>query len=76
MTYNGEEIGMTDTYVSWERTVDPVGCLAGKAEYEVKSRDPSRTPFQWNNSVAAGKFTTSTPMMRGSNDHFWVSSLY
>ena len=58
MTYNGEEIGMTDTYISWERTVDPLGCLAGKAEYELKSRDPYRTPFQWNNSVAAGKFTT------------------
>ena len=58
MTYYGEEIGMTERYISWEDTVDPQGCLAGKANYLSISRDPVRTPFQWNNSVSAGKFPT------------------
>ena len=58
MTYYGEEIGMTDAYISWEETVDPEGCRAGKANYQSTSRDPERTPFQWDNSVAAGKFPT------------------
>ena len=58
VTYYGEEIGMTDAYISWKDTVDPEGCRAGKANYLSSSRDPERTPFQWNDSVAAGKFST------------------
>ncbi|XP_053659061.1 maltase A3-like [Anopheles marshallii] len=59
VTYQGEEIGMTDGYVSWEDTVDPAACNAGKDLYEEKSRDPCRTPFQWDNTTMAG-FTTGT----------------
>ncbi|KOX76229.1 Alpha-glucosidase, partial [Melipona quadrifasciata] len=63
VTYYGEEIGMTDEYISWKDTVDPQGCRAGKAHYLTSSRDPERTPFQWNNSVAAGF---------SSNPHTWL----
>ncbi|XP_053985159.1 alpha-glucosidase-like [Hylaeus volcanicus] len=54
VTYNGEEIGMNDTHISWEDTQDPQGCNAGKEGYEKSSRDPARTPFQWDNTTSAG----------------------
>ncbi|XP_076628859.1 alpha-glucosidase-like [Colletes latitarsis] len=59
VTYNGEEIGMEDTWISWEETKDPQGCNAGKERYETNSRDPARTPFQWDNTVSAGFSTNS-----------------
>ncbi|KAK1128208.1 hypothetical protein K0M31_002679 [Melipona bicolor] len=63
VTFNGEEIGMTEQYISWEDTVDPLGCTASKATYQSISRDPARTPFQWDDSVSAG-FST--------NSHTWL----
>jgi alpha-glucosidase len=54
VTYYGEEIGMVDTWISWEDTVDPAGCNMGEDRYEAFSRDPARTPFQWDNSKNAG----------------------
>jgi len=56
VTYNGEEIGMEDTWISWEDTKDPQGCIAGKEGYEKASRDPARTPFQWDNTISAGRY--------------------
>jgi len=54
VTYNGEEIGMEDTWISWEDTKDPQGCNAGRDGFEKASRDPARTPFQWDNTTSAG----------------------
>lgn len=55
VTYYGEEIGMTDkSDISWEDTQDPQGCNAGRDKYASRSRDPCRTPFQWNDEVNAG----------------------
>ncbi|CAB3382429.1 Hypothetical predicted protein [Cloeon dipterum] len=54
ITYNGEEINMEDTWISWADTVDPQGCQAGPEFYEKFSRDPVRTPYQWDDSVYAG----------------------
>lgn len=54
ITYNGEEIGMTDVWISWEETVDPQACNSFEEGYEYRSRDPVRTPFQWNDSHKAG----------------------
>lgn len=56
VTYNGDEIGMSDTWISWEQTQDPQGCMAGLLNYNTASRDPARTPFQWDDSVSAGEF--------------------
>lgn len=56
VTYNGEEIGMENTWISWEDTVDPQGCNAGIEKYETASRDPERTPFQWDSTTSAGKY--------------------
>ncbi|XP_065339898.1 maltase A1-like [Cloeon dipterum] len=58
ITYNGEEINMEDTWISWADTVDPQGCQAGPEFYEKFTRDPVRTPYQWDDSAYAG-FTTA-----------------
>ncbi|XP_012283007.1 maltase 2 [Orussus abietinus] len=59
VVYNGDEIGMEDTDVSWEDTVDPSGLSAGPIQYKIKSRDPERTPFQWDDTKDAGFSTAS-----------------
>ncbi|KAK3857931.1 hypothetical protein Pcinc_035849 [Petrolisthes cinctipes] len=58
VTYYGEEIGMLDTFISWEDTQDPQGCHWGPDHYQEHSRDPARTPMQWDESKFAG-FTTA-----------------
>ncbi|XP_053594543.1 alpha-glucosidase-like [Microplitis demolitor] len=52
--YNGDEIGMIDRPMSWNETIDPAGCNAGPSRYNLTSRDPARTPFQWDSSINAG----------------------
>lgn len=54
VTYYGEEIGMLDAFISWNDTVDPSGCNAGQEHYMESSRDPERTPMQWNDGHMAG----------------------
>ncbi|XP_014099583.2 maltase A1 [Bactrocera oleae] len=54
VTYNGEELAMTDGKVTWEQTVDPQGCNANPNNYENYSRDPCRTPYQWDATKNAG----------------------
>lgn len=54
ITYYGEEIGMADTFLTWEQTVDPAGRNTDPERYEQFSRDPSRTPMQWTNGTSAG----------------------
>uniref|UniRef100_A0A7V3RDT8 Alpha-amylase n=1 Tax=Mesoaciditoga lauensis TaxID=1495039 RepID=A0A7V3RDT8_9BACT len=56
--YYGEEIGMEDTVIPYERVMDPWG----KALWPKKGRDPSRTPMQWNYSKYAG-FSTVEPWL-------------
>ncbi|KAJ8726607.1 hypothetical protein PYW07_001305 [Mythimna separata] len=59
VTYMGEELGLVDGYVSWEDTVDPSGCNTNDPiNYVFSSRDPERTPFQWNADKNAG-FSTA-----------------
>lgn len=54
VTYNGEELVMTDQWISYEDTVDPQACLQDRDHYDALSRDPARTPFQWDDSRNAG----------------------
>ena len=54
VTYNGEEIGMENTYITWEQCVDPQGLNAGPEGYLEATRDLERTPFQWDNTTSAG----------------------
>ena len=55
VTYNGDEIGMLDYRdISFEDTLDPQGCNVGPENYKWASRDPQRTPFQWDGTDYAG----------------------
>ncbi|CAD1478512.1 unnamed protein product [Heterotrigona itama] len=58
--YNGDEIGMEDRNFTYKETVDPVGCNSGPARYYLRSRDPERTPYQWDNTTSAGFSTNKT----------------
>lgn len=52
----GEEIGMLDNYdISWDQTTDPAALNGNPQTYMETSRDPERTPFQWNSDINAGK---------------------
>ncbi|XP_053697377.1 probable maltase [Sabethes cyaneus] len=54
VTYYGEEIGMLDQWISWEKSIDPAGCQSSPETYTQYSRDPVRTPMQWNSRKNAG----------------------
>ncbi|XP_044019338.1 alpha-glucosidase-like [Aphidius gifuensis] len=54
VVYQGGEIGMEDRPTTWEETIDPPGCNLGPDEYHIGSRDPNRSPFQWDNTTSAG----------------------
>ncbi|XP_051858906.1 LOW QUALITY PROTEIN: maltase 1 [Drosophila albomicans] len=55
ITYYGEELGMEDYRdISYEQTVDQPACDAGDVDYKWISRDPERTPMQWNDEKSAG----------------------
>lgn len=54
VTYYGEELGMTDVWISWNDTQDPAACNSNPSIYEKFSRDPERTPFQWDDGKNAG----------------------
>lgn len=73
ITYYGEEIGMRDVWISWEETVDPQACNTNRDVYEPHSRDPARTPFQWNNSTSAGFSTNSKTWLPVSPDYQLVN---
>ncbi|XP_053985104.1 maltase 1-like [Hylaeus volcanicus] len=59
-TYYGEEIAMLDRKMLWNETIDPMGCSKTNETYKMYSRDPARTPMQWNSNVSAGFSTNKT----------------
>ena len=61
VTYQGEEIGMTNGQISYEDTVDPAGCNCGPDRYDAIgcSRDPERTPMQWSGTEPNAGFSTA-----------------
>nr|XP_019557019.2 maltase 2 [Aedes albopictus] len=63
VTYQGEEIGMLDTELTWAETVDPAACQTSEAVYKQYTRDPARTPFQWDNTTNAGFTNYSKPWL-------------
>ena len=58
--YYGDEIGMADLAIPPERQQDPQGL--NQPGVEGASRDPERTPMQWENGPGAG-FTTGEPWL-------------
>lgn len=68
-TYYGEEISMIDTQIPWNKTIDPMGCENSEDEFKYFSRDPARTPMQWNSSISAG-FSTNEETFLPVNPSF------
>jgi alpha-glucosidase len=66
--YYGDEIGMTNVPIPPERGHDPQGRNLGPAF----SRDPERTPMQWDASPQAG-FTAGTPWLPVADDYTQVN---
>ena len=58
--YQGEELGQTETELSYEEIVDPPGL---KFWPEYKGRDGCRTPMVWEVDAPNGGFTTGTPWL-------------
>ena len=58
--YYGDEIGMRDVPIPFEEVQDPQGLNMPDKNL---SRDPARTPMQWDNSPNAG-FTQGKPWLR------------
>ena len=73
VTYMGEEIGMTDVWISWNDTVDPSACNSNPDIYEKLSRDPERTPFQWNRDAQSGFSTAKKTWLPVAPDYWDVN---
>jgi alpha-glucosidase len=58
--YYGDEIGMSDVPIPFDEVHDPQGLNMPDKNL---SRDPARTPMQWNNQMYAG-FSTAKPWLR------------
>lgn len=63
--YYGDELGMEDVDIPLELRVDPAGLTNPDKE---ASRDPNRTPMQWDDSPNAG-FTTGRPWLPLANNY-------
>ncbi|XP_017105819.2 maltase A3 [Drosophila bipectinata] len=73
ITYQGEELGMTNVYISWEDTVDPQACQSNEDDFERLTRDPVRTPFQWNDEQNAGFSNASSTWLPVGSDYKLVN---
>ena len=63
--YYGDEIGMQNVAIPADEMLDPQGLSEPEKNL---SRDPQRTPMQWNDENNAG-FTTGMPWLRISHDY-------
>ncbi|XP_033217513.1 maltase A3-like [Belonocnema kinseyi] len=68
-TYYGEEISMIDSQIPCNETIDPMGCKNSEDKFAYISRDPARTPMQWNSSTSAG-FSTNEETFLPVNPSF------
>ncbi|XP_055540588.1 maltase 2-like [Wyeomyia smithii] len=60
VVYYGEEIGMVDNRaITFNDTKDPQAINTSPETYQLYTRDPVRTPFQWDDSDYAGFKTTA-----------------
>ncbi|XP_052892699.1 maltase A1-like [Anopheles moucheti] len=63
--YYGDEIGMEDNDgISWKQTQDPLGCSTNGTVFARYSRDPARTPFQWDASNEWAGFTSTSAQVK------------
>ncbi|XP_048507835.1 maltase A1-like [Athalia rosae] len=69
-TYYGEEIAMLDNKeITYAQTVDPVVCHSDANETAPVSKDPYRTPMQWDASENAGFTINATAYLPVNSDY-------
>jgi alpha-glucosidase len=64
--YQGEELGLPEGEVPFDRLIDPYG-IAFWPDY--KGRDGCRTPMPWTSESPRGGFSTGEPWLPMSPDH-------
>lgn len=64
---------MTDGEITWEQTVDPQACNTNSEDYDTYSRDPARTPFQWDATTSAGFSNSSTTWLPVASNYLTVN---
>ncbi|CAI6368453.1 unnamed protein product [Macrosiphum euphorbiae] len=69
IVYQGEEISIENRPMTWDETVDPAGCNLGPNRYYLGSRDPYRSPFQWDNTTSAGFSTNNKTWLPVHNNY-------
>lgn len=69
--YQGEELGLTESEVPFERLTDPSG-LAGWPLY--KGRDGCRTPFPWDGTEPNNGFSAGEPWLPADPAHAPLSA--
>lgn len=74
--YQGDEIGMEDRPMTWKETKDPSGCNAGPKRYNLTSRDPARTPYQWDNTTSSGFSTNNTTWLPVHSNYHYLNLAY
>ena len=66
-TYYGEEIAMEGIWVSYNDTQDPYA-INNPSHWEEYTRDPERSPMQWDKTLHAGFSTTTDDTWLPVND--------
>lgn len=74
--YNGDEIAMVDYRdISWYDTMDPWACNTNDpSDFSGLSRDPARTPFQWDYTANAG-FNQGAPTWIPVYPYYYANNL-
>lgn len=74
VTYQGEEMGLLNTHLTWAQTVDPAACnTMDEVNYEAFSRDPCRTPFPWDDTANAGFSTAAKTWLPVNTDYMTMN---
>ena len=72
ITYNGDEIGMTDTFIPYDKCRDPA-CINNNKTFTIVGRDPERTPLQWACATSAGFSSNDTTWLPVNPDYCQAS---
>lgn len=72
VTYNGEEIGMTDVSVPFDKIQDPAA--KGQKVGHIYNRDETRSPFQWDDTENAG-FSTGSSTWLPVADNYTINNV-